>query len=117
MDDVLSTRGQPASDGGHLRAYVAGLLLAVILTLIPFRAAMNPEIGRDVALWTIVVCAALQMVVHFVFFLHLNRRPEQHWYRLALAFTVLVIAILVVGTLWIMTHLNHNMMAMPAVMN
>ena len=35
----------------------------------------------------------------------------------SLAFTVLVVVILVVGTLWIMTHLNHNMMAMPAVMN
>jgi cytochrome o ubiquinol oxidase operon protein cyoD len=57
------------------------------------------------------------MVVHLVFFLHLNRRPEQHWYRVALVFTVMVIATLVVGTLWIMTHLNHNMMAMPAVMN
>ena len=115
--DALSTRGQPASYGGHLRAYVTGLVLAVFLTLIPFRAAMGLEVGRDAALWTIAVCAALQMVVHLVFFLHLNRRPEQYWYRVALVFTVLVIAILVVGTLWIMGHLNHNMMAMPAVMN
>jgi cytochrome o ubiquinol oxidase operon protein cyoD len=114
---ILSNPGQPASDGGHLRAYVAGLLLAVFLTLIPFRVVMNLEVGRDAALWTIVVCAAVQMAVHFVFFLHLNRRPEQRWYRVALIFTVLVITILVVGTLWIMTHLNHNMMAMPAVMN
>jgi cytochrome o ubiquinol oxidase operon protein cyoD len=92
-----------------------GLLLAVFLTLIPFEAVCTR--GRPRAAHAIVVCAAVQMLVHFVFFLHLNRRPEQHWYRVALAFTVLVIAILVVGTLWIMTHLNHNMMAMPAVMN
>jgi cytochrome o ubiquinol oxidase operon protein cyoD len=115
--DALSTRGQPAGYGGHLRTYVIGLVLAVVLTLIPFGAAIDLEFGRDAALWTIVVCAAVQMVVHLAFFLHLNRRPEQHWYRISIAFTVLVIAILVVGTLWIMTHLNHNMMAMPAVMN
>ena len=115
--DALANPGQPASYRSHLRAYVSGLLLAVFLTLIPFRATMHLEVGRDAALWTIVICAAVQMVVHLVFFLHLNRRSEQHWYRVALVFTALVIAILVVGTLWIMTHLNHNMMAMPAVMN
>ena len=115
--DALSNRGQPASYGGHLRTYVTGLLLAVFLTLIPFRAVTHLEVNRDAALWTIVICAAAQMVVHLVFFLPLNRRPEQHWYRVALVFTVMVIATLVVGTLWIMTHLNHNMMAMPAVMN
>ncbi|MFI5280713.1 MAG: cytochrome o ubiquinol oxidase subunit IV [Gemmatimonadales bacterium] len=115
--DALSTRGQAASYGGHLRTYVTGLVLAVILTLIPFRAVMGHEVSHDAAQWAIVICAAVQMVVHLVFFLHLNRRPEQHWYRVALVFAGLVIAILVVGTLWIMTHLNHNMMAMPAVMN
>jgi cytochrome o ubiquinol oxidase operon protein cyoD len=115
--DALSTSGQPARYGGHLRTYVVGLVLAVLLTLIPFAAATDLAGGRDAALWVIVICAAVQMVVHLVFFLHLNRRPEQYWYRVALVFTVLVIAILVVGTLWIMTHLNHNMMAMPAVMN
>jgi cytochrome o ubiquinol oxidase operon protein cyoD len=115
--DASTNRSAAAISGGHLRAYVSGLLLAVFLTLIPFRVVMSGEVGRDAAMWVIVICAAVQMVVHLVFFLHLNRRPEQHWYRVALAFTVLVIAILVVGTLWIMTHLNHNMMAMPAVMN
>ena len=115
--DAQSIGGRPASRVGHLRAYVVGLLLAVFLTLIPFRAVMHAEVGRDAAFWTIVVCAAVQVVVHLVFFLHLNRRPEQHWYRVSIVFTAFVIVILIVGTLWIMTHLNHNMMAMPAVMN
>ena len=115
--DASTNHAAVAGSGGHFRAYAGGLLLAVFLTLIPFRAVMGGEVSRDAAVWVIVICAAVQMVVHLVFFLHLNRRPEQHWYRAALAFTVLVIAILVVGTLWIMTHLNHNMMAMPAVMN
>lgn len=116
MDASINRRG-PASYGGRLRTYVAGLLLAVILTLIPFRAVMSDEVSRNAAFWTVALCAALQMVVHLVFFLHLNRRPEQHWYRLSIAFTVLVIAILLVGSVWIMNHLNHNMMVMPAVMN
>jgi cytochrome o ubiquinol oxidase operon protein cyoD len=115
--DASTNRAAVASSGGSLRAYGGGLLLAVFLTLIPFRAVMSDEVSRDAAMWTIVICAAVQMVVHLVFFLHLNRRPEQRWYRVALVFAVLVIAILVVGTLWIMTHLNHNMMATPAVMN
>jgi len=115
--NASANAGRPASPRGHLRTYVGGVLMAVFLTLIPFRAVMSDDVGRDAAVWAIVICAAVQMVVHLVFFLHLNRRPEQHWYRVALVFTVMVIATLVVGTLWIMTHLNHNMMAMPAVMN
>jgi cytochrome o ubiquinol oxidase operon protein cyoD len=115
--DASTNRAGVAGPRGHLRTYAGGLLLAVFLTLIPFRAVMAGGVSHDAAVWVIVLCAAVQMVVHLVFFLHLNRRPEQHWYRVAFGFTVLVIAILVVGTLWIMTHLNHNMMAMPAVMN
>ena len=92
-------------------------MLAVILTTIPFRAVMSDAVGRQGVVWTIAGCAALQIVVHLVFFLHLNRRAEQHWYRVALVFTVLVVAVVIVGSLWIMTHLDHNMMAMPAVMN
>ena len=116
MDVSMNPAAAPRT-GGRLRTYVGGLLLAVFLTLIPFRAVMSNDVSRDAAVWAVVICAAVQMVVHLFFFLHLNRRPEQHWYRVALVFTVMVIATLVVGTLWIMTHLNHNMMAMPAVMN
>jgi len=115
--DASKNRAAVARPGASLRSYVAGLLLAVILTLIPFRVVMGDEVGRHTAVWAIVVCAAVQMVVHLVFFLHLNRRAEQYWYRVALVFTVLIVGITIVGSVWIMNHLNHNMMAMPGVMN
>jgi len=111
---VSMNRDEPVRYGGHLRTYVTGLVLALCLTTIPFRAVLGADVSREAAMWAVVVCAAAQIVVHLVFFLHLNRRPEQHWYRVSIAFTVIVIAIVLVGSVWIMNHLNHNMMAMPA---
>ena len=54
----------------------------------------------------------MQIVVHVVFFLHLDTRSEGGWNLIAFAFTVVVVAIVLGGSLWIMFHLNSNMMPM-----
>jgi len=115
--DRLATTAHLERRSSPVRAYVTGLCLAVLLTLAPFTMVMSGGTGRAAAFWTIVVCGAVQMLVHLVFFLHLNSSAGQRWYRVALAFTVLIIAILVSGSVWIMNHLNHNMMVMPSVLN
>jgi cytochrome o ubiquinol oxidase operon protein cyoD len=48
--------------------------------------------------------------VHLVCFLHMNTRSSQLWNNAAFAFTVVIVGILVIGSLWIMYHLNMNMM-------
>ena len=58
----------------------------------------------------IILVAAVQIVVHMVYFLHMNTSSEERWNLVALIFTVLIIAIVVVGSLWIMYNLNINMM-------
>ena len=62
------------------------------------------------------VLAIAQMGVHLVFFLHLTTGPDNVNNVLALAFGVLIVMLLVFGSLWIMTHLNHNMMPMDQMM-
>lgn len=59
-----------------------------------------------------VVLAIAQMLVHLIFFLHINTSPEHKTNILAFILTIVIIAIMVVGSLWIMAHLNHNMMPM-----
>ena len=59
---------------------------------------------------TALMMAVIQIFVHLVYFLHMNTSSEERWNLIALAFTALIIAIVVVGSLWIMYNLNINMM-------
>jgi len=67
---------------------------------------------RNKALTTLMVLAIAQMGVHLAFFLHITTGAESFNNVLALAFGVLIVFLLIVGSLWIMTHLNHNMVSM-----
>ncbi|MCB5184207.1 cytochrome o ubiquinol oxidase subunit IV [Methylobacillus gramineus] len=95
---------------GSVKSYVIGFILSVILTVIPFALVMFPTLAPGVILTSILVLAIVQIVVHLVYFLHMNNSSEQRWNVMAFIFTILIIAIVVIGSLWIMFHLNHNMM-------
>jgi cytochrome o ubiquinol oxidase operon protein cyoD len=58
------------------------------------------------------VLAVAQMGVHLVFFLHITTGPDNSNNVLALAFGVLIVALIIVGSMWIMTNMNHNMAPM-----
>jgi cytochrome o ubiquinol oxidase operon protein cyoD len=70
---------------------------------------MNPGESHSTILYVIVGMALLQILVQLVYFLHMNSSSEGSWNLIAFIFTVLIVAILVVGSLWIMFHLNTNM--------
>jgi len=98
---------------GSIKSYVIGFVLAVILTVIPFYLTMTGTLSASTTLAVIVAMALVQIVVHLVFFLHMNGSSEQSWKTMAFLFTVLIVCILVAGSIWIMYHLNANMMAIP----
>jgi cytochrome o ubiquinol oxidase subunit IV len=99
---------------GSFKGYMTGFLLSVILTAIPFWLVMNDVIADPrVAGFVITAFAAVQIVVHMVFFLHMNTRSEGGWTMLALIFTVVIVVIMLAGSLWVMYHMNANMMPMP----
>ena len=97
-----------AGDGSY-RSYALGFVLAVVLTAVPFILVMNSALSASVLIVTIGVCAVAQISVHLVFFLHLNRSSEQRWNVVVFAYTVVILAILVGASVWIMYHLNYNM--------
>jgi cytochrome o ubiquinol oxidase subunit IV len=102
-----------ADSGPHftLRGYVTGFLLAVALTAIPFWLVMGGKLGSSgITAVVILGIAAVQIVVHMVYFLHMDRKSEGGWNLLALVFTVMLVVIALSGSLWVMYHLNHNMM-------
>ena len=96
--------------------YVIGFVLASALTAASFYVLSSSLIwgpGIPVAL---VVLAIAQMGVHLVFFLHITTAPDNTNIVLALAFGVLIVALVIAGSLWIMDNLNQNMMSMPQMM-
>ena len=102
-------------EGPHstFKGYMTGFVLAVILTAIPFWIVMGGvfEKSSTTAL-VILALAAVQMVVHMVYFLHMNTRAEGGWSMLALVFTLILVVITLAGSIWVMYHLNSNMMPM-----
>ena len=96
------------------RTYVLGLIIAVGLTVASFLVARTHLIygpSIDMALATLAVA---QMGIHLIFFLHITTGPDNTNNVLALAFGILIVGLVVFGSVWIMFHLNQNMMPMPS---
>lgn len=111
--------GHDAHHGAHAghvfsrKDYAVGFGLAAALTAVPFWLVMAHALPSP-ALTAMVIMglAAVQVVVHMVYFLHMNSRSEGGWNMVALLFTVLFVAIVLSGSLWVMHHLDENMMPM-----
>ncbi len=102
-------------NGGHgeitFRGYVTGFILSVILTVLAFWIVMGKVFeSSGVTALVILGLGAIQMCVHIVYFLHMNTRAEGGWSMLAMIFTVIIVVIALAGSLWVMYHLNTNMM-------
>ena len=95
---------------GSVREYIIGLLLSIVLTAIPFGILMTGVISGTLAVVLILICAVAQVLVQLVFFLHMNTSSEQLWNTTSAVFVVVLVAILIVGSIWIMAHLDHNML-------
>ncbi len=96
--------------------YLVGLGLAVLLTLVSFAVSGTHLVWAPSIPVALAVLAVAQMGVHLVFFLHITTGPDNVNNVLALAFGVLIVLLLLTGSLWIMWHLNHNMMPMDQIM-
>lgn len=114
---ALHERGGHQGHGSR-KGYLTGFALSAILTAIPFWLVMTGAIANaQVAAGIVIALAFAQILVHTFFFLHINTRAEGGWTLMALIFTVVIVAIVITGSLWIMYHLNSNMMPMtPASM-
>jgi cytochrome o ubiquinol oxidase operon protein cyoD len=95
---------------------VVGFVLALGLTACSFYVAGSDLIWKPGIPTGLIVLAVAQMGVHLVFFLHITTSPDSTNNVLALAFGVLIVVLVIGGSLWIMAHLDHNMMPMDKLM-
>lgn len=116
---IPGTHAHEHTDGhGTRQGYVIGFVLSVILTAIPFWLVMTDALHNPQSTALVILAfAAVQIAVHVVFFLHLTTRAEGGWTLIAFVFTLVIVGIVVSGSVWIMYHLNTNLMPpMPPMM-
>ena len=110
-----NSQGHSAGHGAHgtFGSYMTGFVLSVILTAIPFWLVMG-DVLDDMLKTSIIIMAlaAVQIVVHMIYFLHMNTKSEGGWTFMALAFTLTLVVITLVGSIWVMYHMDQNMMPM-----
>ena len=99
-----------------LIGYLIGLGLATLLTVVAFFVSGTTLVWQPSIPVALFVLAIAQMGVHLVFFLHITTGPDNVNNVMALAFGVLIVLLLIAGSLWIMSHMNHNMMPMDQIM-
>ncbi len=107
-------RDADGNDG--VSGYVVGLCLATLLTIVSFFVASTTLVWAPSIPIALFVLAIAQMGVHLIFFLHITTGPDGLNNVMALAFGVLIVFLLIAGSLWIMSHLNHNMPNMDKIM-
>jgi cytochrome o ubiquinol oxidase operon protein cyoD len=120
IDSLDLAPGDESPDGSGvaqgLRGYILGFALAVALTAASFYVAGSHLVWGPSIPVALIVLAIAQMGVHLVFFLHISTGPDSTNNVLALAFGVLIVGLVIIGSLWIMGHLNANMMPMERLM-
>ena len=94
---------------GRLSSYIVGFVLAVILTAIPFWLVHSHALPPSRTMYVIAAAAVLQILVHLRFFLHINFTTTPKENLLALAFTAVLLFLMVGGSLWIMIDLHSRM--------
>ncbi|GBQ23451.1 cytochrome o ubiquinol oxidase subunit IV [Acetobacter estunensis NRIC 0472] len=99
------------SSHGSVSSYVIGFILAVVLTVASFMIVMGHSMSPSGTLTAISVLAAVQVVVHLIFFLHMNTSSENKWNNNVFLFTLMFVAIFFVGTIFIMTNTAEHMMS------
>ncbi|MBP1850190.1 cytochrome o ubiquinol oxidase subunit IV [Rhizobium halophytocola] len=98
---------------GTFSQLMVGFALAAVLTLIPFGLIIfEVEITKTMMIGIIMGLGAVQIIVHLVYFLHLNSASEEGWTLTASIFALIVLLIVLAGSLWVMHNMNEHMMPM-----
>jgi cytochrome o ubiquinol oxidase subunit IV len=103
-------------EAGGVWSYLVGLALATLLTVVSFLVARTTLVWEPSIPVALAVLAVAQMGIHLVFFIHITSGPDNVNNVMALAFGVLIVLLVIVGSLWIMTNMNTNMATMEQVM-
>ncbi len=90
--------------------YIIGSTLSILLTIIPFYLIKNFNLNLPLLKKIIVICGIIHILVHMKYFFHLSYLDEHQWYWISFIFVMIIIFIIIIGSIWIMSHLNYHLM-------
>lgn len=91
--------------------YIIGYILSLVFTVNAYLVVASANTGPTPMMVGLLVGLAVgQLITQIIFFIHLGREPKPRWNTLAFLLMLMVVAFIVVGSLWIMNNLNYNMM-------
>lgn len=96
-----------------LAKYITGFVLSLALTIVAYALVTTGGLFESTSLLIVLgVLALVQMIVQLVLFLHVTDEEGPRYRLFTFGFMATILLIIVVGSLWIMHHLNYNMMQM-----
>ncbi|MEO0881970.1 MAG: cytochrome o ubiquinol oxidase subunit IV [Pseudomonadota bacterium] len=111
MSETTQETDQDHGSHGSYRSYLIGFGLSVVLTVIPFWVVMSGSVNNAIlAIGIIFALGAAQILVHIYYFLHVTLKAEDGWQAMSIAFTAIILVIVLAGSIWVMFHLHENMM-------
>jgi cytochrome o ubiquinol oxidase subunit IV len=107
----MSTEKHHAEENhGSIKSYVIGFVLSLLLTFGAYVLVTNHLVENSLLVASLITLAAMQLIVQLFFFLHLGQEKKPRWNLVFFLLTTMTILTVVIGALWIMDHLNANMM-------
>lgn len=91
-------------------SYLVGFLLSILLTLAAYFLVLEKIFEPRVLVFVIIGFGIVQMFIQLLFFLHLGQESKPYWNSQLFLFMLAILAIVVIGSLWIMHHLSYNVM-------
>ncbi len=106
-----------------LKSYLIGFAASLALTLAAAAfvwvhvSSGHTTFSHPFLYATLIALAFAQLFIQLLFFMHLGEEKGPPWKLAMFISTTGIIVIIVAGAIWIMGHLNYNMMASPSEMN
>lgn len=96
---------------GSFKSYFVGFILSLLLTGLSFYAATQANLPHPNRTYILIAFGLTQVIAQLIFFLHVGQDAKSgYWELLSLFFTIVILIVIVVGSLWVMSDLNMRMM-------
>jgi cytochrome o ubiquinol oxidase subunit IV len=111
MHSVLKqSENHNTAEHGSTKSYIVGFILSLMLTFAAYFLVTGQILDRGLLIAVLLTLGLIQLIVQLFFFLHLGQEKKPRWNLVFFLLTTMTILTVVIGALWIMEHLNYNMM-------
>ncbi|MBP9841105.1 MAG: cytochrome C oxidase subunit IV family protein [Simkaniaceae bacterium] len=93
-----------------MKRLILGFVLSIILTLAAYCAVVCHGVHGKSLLFLVLGLGGVQALIQMICFLDLGMESKPYWQLITFVFMAVILGVVVGGSLWIMYHLNYNMM-------